>query len=271
MTRLLVAELKRVLWRRVTWGTVAGLAVLGLGVTLLFVSAMATEESVAGTTQLPSVEDVTDLLKGGAVAAAVVLSIACFLLAASLMGAESTSGGLSQWLTFCPNRHKVYTSKLTAAVVAAVIIGLAGLLGYLLVFEVFGVLNTWPQPSTGPIVAVLGRALVAVALAAAVGHALAALFGHTAAAPIALGIYLVLVIVRGFFGMLSEGMQRFSLEMQAYAFLNGGISYPVFTQGYDLPPTTVTISTLEGALTLVGLTALITAVSWWWFARRDHA
>lgn len=130
--------------------------------------------------------------------AAYLAMLAAFLVAASFVGAEYTTGSLANWLTFVPRRLLVYGSK-----VGAVLIGSA-LLGAVVAFTLAGLAAAQvaayglPLSGAGHVAAASGRVVVLAAVAGLVGFALALLTRHTVAAlGCALGYAIVGTVVRG--------------------------------------------------------------------------
>ena len=139
MTRLIVAELKRLVWRRMTWVMVASLAAVGLAVAAAALYAFSTNQP-----GIPSPDEMRATLRVGMEACAIVTSLAALMLGATFVGAEIATGSLSQWLTFSPNRHKVYASKLLVALFGGLVLGLVACLGYLAVALLNGLQHDWP-------------------------------------------------------------------------------------------------------------------------------
>ena len=50
--------------------------------------------------------------------------LVAFLVAASFVGAEFTTGSLANWLTFVPRRSTVFVSKLTVVAAFSLLLGL---------------------------------------------------------------------------------------------------------------------------------------------------
>lgn len=135
-------------------------------------------------------------------------ALAVFMVAGSFIGAEFSSGSISNWLTFIPQRNRVFASKLIAvlvfsAVLSLVVSGLA-LLGPIVLANAYGV----DTVGLGRLAGVGGRGiLVAVALAT-VGFCIGLLSRHTAAAIGVLLGYLFLWFVRGIFLAENATAQR---------------------------------------------------------------
>lgn len=169
-----------------------------------------------------------DIALVGMQLATFVTMLAAYLVAASAIGAEYTSGSLANWLSFVPSRGKVYASKLVAVVLvagvgSALIVGLMFALTALITSLYGGGLE-----GAGDVTATGARGLVLAVLAAAFGFAFGLLTRHTGAAlGLVLG-YLVLSVVVGIatvavpvLGFLPPWLPEYNLA----AFLEYGTTY----------------------------------------------
>lgn len=117
---------------------------------------------------------------------------ASYLVSSSSIGAEYTSGAIANWLTFVPQRLKVFGSKLVAVVLTSAVIGAAvnfvmiGLVA--LLTSVYGGALT----GAGGIAATAGRGVVLAVVAGVVGFGVALVTRHTVAA---LGLVLAYLVV----------------------------------------------------------------------------
>ncbi len=263
MTRLIVAELKRLVWRRMTWVMVASLAAVGLAVAAAALYAFSTNQP-----GIPSPDEMRATLRVGMEACAIVTSLAALMLGATFVGAEIATGSLSQWLTFSPNRHKVYASKLLVALFGGLVLGLVACLGYHAVAQLVGLQLGWP--TVGPDAPVLLRSTLLVGLACVTGAALAALFSHTAAAPVALGAYIVFLVIRSMFGSYADLLVRASLELHVHGFVWGTFSYPADYDEITYEAIWATIPLWESVAYVLGIVATVVALGWWRLVRRDH-
>lgn len=169
-----------------------------------------------------------DIAQVGMQLATFVTMLAAYLVAASAIGAEYTSGSLANWLSFVPSRGKVYASKLVAMVLvagvgSALVVGLMFALTALITSLYGGGLE-----GGGDVVATGARGLVLAVLAAVFGFAFGLLTRHTGAAlGLVLG-YLVLSVVVGIatiavpvLGFLPPWLPEYNLA----AFLEYGTTY----------------------------------------------
>lgn len=137
------------------------------------------------------------LLGGGA-----ILALAVFIVSASYIGAEMSSGAIANWLTFNPSRWKVMLSKLSVALLgsalfAAVFMGLG--LGTVAIIDSINGSATDAVKWT-PVLQQGGRIVALVVIVAAIGFAIALIARHTAAALGAIGVFFVAQIITGIFG-----------------------------------------------------------------------
>lgn len=204
--------------------------------------------------------------------------LALLLVGASVTGAELSTGALANWLTFVPERGRVFASKvvalvLVAAVSTAVLSGLA-----LALTAVVGSAVGATLSGAGGLAAIAGRGVLVGVTAVVVGFALALLTRHTIAAA---GTVLGYLILSGVLAVVwltvpsLSGVQRFLPENNLLALLLGEHTYYTFTQvaqpdgTYESSAVERVISLTQGGLywgivvvVLVGLTYVV-------FRRRD--
>jgi ABC-2 type transport system permease protein len=157
--------------------------------------------------------------------------LAFLFVAASFIGAEYSSGALANWLSFVPERGKVFTSKLLAVVIAAAVvnaaasaltIALAALVTRAAHAQVAGV---------GKIVQTGGRGVVIGVICAILGYGLAMLTRHTIAAAGTVLAYLFVSSVLSGLSQVIAPLQKirpFQAETNALAFLNHGYAYTTY-------------------------------------------
>ncbi|GAA3617537.1 ABC transporter permease subunit [Microlunatus ginsengisoli] len=171
-------------------------------------------------------------IAGSGVAFAVVLAmLASYLLAASFIGAEFSTGSIGNWLTFVPRRDKVYAAKVIAIAVGAAAIGI--LAGFSMLGLATVVTTAIGQPLTGAadVAATAGRGVALVVFGALIGFCVALLTRHTVAA---LGVlvgygllWIGLQIITGFIPAISR-LKPWQLETNLQAFLRWGTDYEVY-------------------------------------------
>lgn len=204
-------------------------------------------------------------------------ALVLFLIGASFIGAEYTTGSLSNWLTFIPQRWKVFTSKLVAVVAGGVVM-MAVLLGLVVgSTALLAVIHGQPVEDAGETLRMAVCALILGAALPLVGFCLALLTRHTAAAIGVLLGYLLLSLVRSIAGQFVPWLQKlapFTPETNIAAVLNNGTSYTVNTpiqtaQGASYDTAQLTVSFAQGSLYWAAVALLFIAVSLWVFERRD--
>jgi ABC-2 type transport system permease protein len=230
-------------------------------------------ESDYGLTPTPF-DQIVKLGVGFSAAAAV---LAGFLLAASFIGAEYSSGSLGNWLTFVPRRDKVYAAKVAALAMGAVVLGI--LTELLMVGAAVIITSIIGQPLTGigGVVAMAARSIPAVVFAALVGFCIAMLTRHTVAALGVLLGYGLLVLGLNIVTYLVPTLgvlKRWQLETNIQAFVAHGYTYTTYrrtvtAQGVSLDPVDHVLSfgaaSAYLAIVLIALLTLTLLV----FRRRD--
>lgn len=150
-----------------------------------------------------------------------------FVVGASFVAAEFSSGSMANWLTFEPRRMRVYASKLAAAGLGLIpaMVGLLGILtaGVWLIVRHFNPTVVTTAKVWGDL-GEMGARSLALALAATVtGAAIAVLVRRTVAV---LGIAIgYLVLVEGVFGQALQGARPWLLQLNVTGWLQHGASY----------------------------------------------
>jgi ABC-2 type transport system permease protein len=218
-------------------------------------------------------EAMPDLLLGSSY----LLAFAAFVIGASFVGAEFSSGSISNWLTFEPRRLRVYGSKLIAAatgMLPVALVALAVLLAgtYLIVGQLGTTAGTTGKV-WGDLTATAGRAVLMAAAAGALGGIFALLLRHTAAAVgVAMGY---LVLVEGVFGGFLTKAQPWLVKLNFDAWIKHDTTYYVDNcksspdGGYSCESILKTLSFEHGVWYLgIGVAVLI-ALGAGVFNRRD--
>lgn len=205
------------------------------------------------------------------------LAFAAFLIGASFLGAEFSSGAIGNWLTFEPRRLRVYGSKLLAAgtgfvPVAAVVLAIV-LFGTFLIVDRLGDTANATAKVWGDLSAIGGRAVVTTALAAVLGSVVGLLLRHTAAA---IGVVMgYLVLAEGVFGSFLQDAQPWLVKLNFDAFVRHDTQYYVEeckTGGdgiYMCDYVQKTLSFEHGAWYLAAFTVAVVLIGGWVFHRRD--
>lgn len=175
-----------------------------------------------------------DLVRSLTQASVYVFGFLAFLLGASFVAAEFSSGSMGNWLTFQPRRLRVAASKLSAATLAGVALALFGVGLSLLAVTGVTTINR-PDASlklpdaapttTEPLSVSLLRIVVVVALGGLGGAAIGLLLRSTAAV-----VGLVLgygVVVEGFIASgIGDGRFRpWTVSLNIDAFVQNGAKY----------------------------------------------
>ena len=179
-----------------------------------------------------------ELVRGLAQASVYFLGFLAFLLGASFVAAEFSSGAMGNWLTFQPRRLRVAASKLSAATVAGAALALLGVGLSLLTVTGVTTINrpdaslNLPDaaPTTSePLSVSLLRIAVVVALGGLGGAAIGLLLRSTAAV---VGLVLgYAVVVEGFIanGIGDGRLRPWFVSLNIDAFVQNGAKYYVST------------------------------------------
>ncbi len=230
-------------------------------------------EADYGLTPTPF-DQIVKLGVGFAAAAAV---LAGFVLAASFIGAEYSSGSLGNWLTFVPRRDKVYAAKVAALAMGTAVLGVLAEL--LMVGAAAIITSIIGQPLTGigGVVAMAARSIPAVVFAALVGFCIAMLTRHTVAALGVLLGYGLLVLGLNIVTYLAPALgvlKRWQLETNIQAFVAYGYTYTTYrqtvtAQGVSLEPVDHVLGFGAASAYLAVVLIALLAVTLLVFRRRD--
>lgn len=234
---------------------------------------MITAEDLIWTYTFEFAEMGPQLLIGVAIVAGLIM----MMLASSAIGAEWSSGGLSNLLLWHPNRLKVWGVKLGAAAVvcaAAVIALLVLAFGLLYVTaaargEVGELNSAWWNEELPRI----SRAVVLSIGMTVLGASLAMLGRHTAISGGIIAGYLIVgdMLVQ-FAGMAMQ--MPFSERMSLYTWVSAWIDGRVELHHWEMnaeTPDVMVITSTEAGLMLGGIVLLFAALATWAFKRRDVA
>ncbi len=205
-----------------------------------------------------------------------LIALVFFFIAASFIGAEYTSGSLANWLTFIPERWKVFTSKLVAVAVTAAVVTAVALACMLAATVALASGYDSKIDDTAKLLATSGRGVLLGVLFAILGFCLALATRHTAAAiGVVLG-YVFLTFVRGALGMADwvQKLNPWVPENNLLAILYQGYSYTYYVekpseQGIDYQGIEKHISLLHGSLYWAIIAAVAVVVAALIFRRRD--
>ncbi|GAB2569581.1 ABC transporter permease subunit [Microlunatus antarcticus] len=215
--------------------------------------------------------------QAGVTTAAYLAMFASFLAGASFIGAEYSTGSLANWLTFVPQRLKVFASKGIAVVLGSTVLGAVA------VFATFGLTAAQvsnhgePLVRLGHVAAAGGRAVALVALAGLAGYVIALVARHTVAAiavPLAYG--LVRAVLSAFTSDVDAPLAwlpPYLPELNLTAFLEHGTTYTqyrsVLADGSDYTEVEKHISFAHSGLYWLTLAVVSVVVGVLVFRRRD--
>ena len=212
---------------------------------------------------------------------AAVLAVVAYIVGASFVGAEWSSGGMMNLLLWRPRRLRVLGTKLAALLagttVLTVLLSVVWTVGFLLIARARGntagmTAGTWQSTALLEV-----RALVLVLVAGALGFGLASVGRHTATA-LGVAIGVVVVLQFGLATVISLANVRFPELYLApfwiYAWLNKQYVAEDYTSCNFSPtggclPDTVTITWQMAGGALVLLFALVVGGAMWTMRRRD--
>ncbi len=227
---------------------------------------------------LPAQSSLTEIGRFSVDLGTFAAGLSAFLVGASFIGAEFTSGSLSNWLTVVPRRGRVLVSKLVALTLGT------GLLGTLVLGVAVGVpallASGYDLPLTGldRLVQSGVRGVGMVVVMALLGFAIALLTRHTAAAIGVLVGYGLLNIGLNILYFLVPTLQKvksFTPENTLLAFVNSGQTYDSYypgpTQESEGQSISHTITLADGGIYWLVVLVVFLVASWLIFRRRDVA
>ncbi|MBV1848793.1 ABC transporter permease subunit [Catellatospora tritici] len=193
-----------------------------------------------------------------------------FLIAASFIGAEMSSGGLINLLLWRPQRGVVYGTKLGVLLAGLAVFDIGFTVLYVGVFWVLAATTGWAGHLGGDfwldLTDLTLRGLLLALVVAACAYAIATIGRHTAAA---LGVFVGYVIgwelgARLVFELINlEPNDPFFLSTYVVAWVNDGFRY---WNGFDGD---LVIDGGTGAAVLLGLAVLLVTGGYFSFRRRD--
>jgi ABC-2 type transport system permease protein len=204
-------------------------------------------------------------------------TLTLLLLGASFIGAEYTSGALANWLSFIPERGKVFATKLLAlTLVAAVFTALTSavtIVAAVLVSRAVG----GSVSEVGNLFQIGGRGVLIGVIGTVLGFCLAMVTRHTiAAAGVVLGYLLVSSVVTALVQSIEslQGLVPWLPESNLQAILNHGYSYQVYGRvitdsGGDVSYVERSISFAHGLGYWAVVVAVAVAATFAVFRRRD--
>ncbi|WP_232548680.1 ABC transporter permease subunit [Propioniciclava soli] len=216
-----------------------------------------------------------DGMRSAAIFAGILGGMLAMLVAASFWGAEFRHGTIATWLTFVPDRTRVWTAKnvvavlmsaVAALVMSAVVLGVTTI-GFVM-FQGPASVGDW-----GPPLGIAARGLGFAALAALIGAAMAVLFRNTVAAAAVPVAYLVLTSMFGAVTYVPglEFLATLMPETNLMAYLALGTTYwvPALEPGEGMVERHLPFA--HGLTYLLVLTGALAVASLIAFQRRDVA
>lgn len=205
------------------------------------------------------------------------VGLVALVLGAGLVGAEFSSGAMGTWLTFEPRRSRVFASKVAAAGIGSLVLGIVGLGLTSLATAIVVAVNRAPgglgELTVGLLAGQYARSLVIITLMGIVGAAISFVVRHTAAT---VGLaFAYLMILETMVPGLLPAASRWLLTNNGSALVLGRAYYATQSCAPDATGI-LTCATIQHTITwaqatpyLLGLTALLLAGSWYWFKRSD--
>ena len=219
----------------------------------------------------------TELMPDLILGSSYLLAFAAFVIGASFIGAEFSSGAIGNWLTFEPRRLRVYGSKLLAAGIGlapvAVVVLAVLMAGTYLIVDQLGITAGTTGKVWGDLTGSAGRAVLLAAAAAVLGGVVALLLRHTAAA---IGVAMAyLVLIEGVFGGFLSQVQPWLVRLNFDAWIKHDTTYYVENckttsdGGYTCNSIEKVVTFEHGAWYLGIIAVLLIALGAAVFSRRD--
>jgi ABC-2 type transport system permease protein len=214
--------------------------------------------------------------------AAAILCLFAFVVGASFVGAEWTTGGMTNLLLWRPSRIPVFLTKLTTGLGAILAVGVVYMAAWVGTLWTIAVTRGSTEGATAGFWRSIGltsaRTLALMLVAAALGFALASLGRHTA---MALGVFLAYTVIfelgtRLVFAAVGFSFpERFTLLTYVVAWMGKTYTlydYDVCRFAFDVcEPERYVITWSTSAWVLGGLVALFGGMALVSFRRRDVA
>lgn len=157
-----------------------------------------------------------------------LLGLAMLFVGASFIGGEYTSGSLSNWLSFIPERGKVYFSKVIGLAIPAAILSAVASAASLACAAIIVKSQGLPVTGVGDLAEMSARGIALVVMFAIIGFAIALVTRHTAAAAgLVLGYLFFAFILQpiAFAVPALQRLQPWQPESNVMAFLQHGSVY----------------------------------------------
>jgi ABC-type transport system involved in multi-copper enzyme maturation permease subunit len=210
-----------------------------------------------------------------------ILAVAAFVIGASFVGAEWSSGGMMNLLLWRPQRLKVLNTKLAALLVlltgVTVVLSALWTGAFALIASLRGTLDAMTSGAWQSFLLMELRGLVMVLVAGAVGFGLASIGRHTA---VAMGVAIgVLVVLQAGLGTVLAMAQVKYLEMYlAPTWIAAWMTKSVELFDYNAPcvgsgdtcvQPSITLTWQMAGAGIVALIALVLGTAMWTLRKRD--
>jgi ABC-2 type transport system permease protein len=234
-----------------------------------------TREEFDYTQFMPSTFDFNQKFRDMITTLAAILGLAAFVVGASFVGAEWTSGGMMNLLLWRPQRLRVLGTKLAAFLVTlgglAVVLSVVWTGVFVLIANLRGSMSGMTAGAWQSTVLTELRALVLILVAGAIGFGLAALGRHTALA-LGAAVGVIIVFQFGLVTVLSMAQVPYAeawlLPIWVMAWMNKEIKLQDYngcdfsaTAGCQPPELTLTWP-MAGGLMAVALVLVVGAAMW---------
>jgi ABC-2 type transport system permease protein len=156
--------------------------------------------------------------------------LAMFLVAASFIGAEFTTGAIANWLSFLPRRGQVYAAKLITVVGFSLLVSAFGSAFVLGMAVLLTSLHGGEVTSLRPWLALGGRGLSVAGGLAVIGFCVGLMTRHTAAAlGVLLGYLFIWVLRTGVLSQLewAQRLTPWAAEANLAAIVENGHTYGI--------------------------------------------
>lgn len=206
------------------------------------------------------------------------LALFGFLVAASFIGAELNSGGMTNLLLWKPQRLTVLGTKLGTLLAAVLAIAVAATVTYIAAFWVIAQTNGLPGETGaefwGDLTMVVVRGLLLVLGAVALSFCLATLGRHTAAAMGAVAAYAIVweVGARIVMEVVETGhTEAYMLSTYLGAWMDGGVTFYAGPCTGSFDDCSYSLTWAHGLIVLGALVAVAAVGAFATFRRRDLA
>lgn len=230
---------------------------------------------------MPATFDFRDKFPEMVTTFAAILALVAYVVGASFVGAEWSSGGMMNLLLWRPRRLQVLGTKLLAllagATVLTAVLGVVWTAGFYFIAKTRGSTDSMTSGAWQSIGLMELRALVLVLLAGALGFGLASLGRHTA---MALGVAIGVIVVLQFGLLTVLGLanvkfpELYLAPFWIYAWLNKAYVSEDYTSCDASPtggcqPETITITWQLAGGAMAVLFVLVVGAAMWTMRKRD--